>query len=350
MTLLRRRFLQLSVAATLATLPRSAFAQAFPNRPLRFVVPFPPGGATDIIGRLLAQWLTERLGQTVVVENRPGAGSNLGTEAVVRAAPDGHTFLLVNAANAINATLYDKLAFNFMRDIAPVGSIARASLVLLVNPDFPARTVPEFIAYAKANPGKVLFASAGNGNSSHLAGEMFKSMTGVDIVHVPYRGGAPAIVDLLAGRVHAMFPDTLTAGEQLKAGRLRPIAVCTPFRSPALPDTPTIAEYVPGYDASSDRAAQRRDQRRAGRSEAEGATDRHGCALARRHSGGIRQADRRRDREMGQGGKVFGRQARLTRGKMTAIAAYRRAATLPEPHPAQSRPSARQLVSPVKPA
>jgi tripartite-type tricarboxylate transporter receptor subunit TctC len=251
MTLLRRRFLQLSAAATLTTLPRPAFAQAFPNRPLRFVVPFPPGGATDIIGRLLAQWLTERLGQTVVVENRPGAGSNLGTEAVVRAAPDGHTFLLVNAANAINATLYDKLSFNFIRDIAPVGSIARASLVLLVNPDFPARTVPEFIAYAKANPGKVLFASAGNGNSSHLAGEMFKSMTGIDIVHVPYRGGAPAIVDLLAGRVHAMFPDTLTAGEQLKAGRLRPIAVCTPFRSPALPDTPTIAEYVPGYDASS---------------------------------------------------------------------------------------------------
>jgi len=252
MSILRRHFLRLAGAAAAApAFARSASAQDYPNRQGRVIVTFPPGGAADIVGRLMAQWLTERLGQTFIVENRPGAGSNLGTEAVVTSPPDGYTLLLINAANAINATLYEKLNFNFIRDIAPVGSIARASLVLVVNPDFPARTVPEFIAYAKANPGKINYASAGNGNSSHLAGEMFKSMAGVDMVHVPYRGGAPAMVDLIAGRVQAMFPDTLTAGEQLKAGRIRPIAVCTTTRSPALPDTPTIAEVVPGYDASS---------------------------------------------------------------------------------------------------
>ena len=248
----RRRLLQLvAAAAVVPALPRAASALDYPTRPVRLIVPFPPGGAADITGRLMAQWLTERLGQSVVVENRPGAGSNLGTEAVVTAAPDGYTLLLINAANAINATLYQKLSFNFIRDIKPVGSIARASLVLLVNPSFPAHTVADFVAYAKAHPGQVSFASAGTGNSSHLAGELFKMMTGVDMLHVPYRGGAPALIDLIAGRVQAMFPDTLTAGEQLKAGTLRPLGVATTTRSPALPDTPTIAEFVPGYDASS---------------------------------------------------------------------------------------------------
>jgi len=248
----RRQVLQFAgaAAATLAA-PRAACAADYPARPVRLIVPFPPGGAADITGRLMAQWLSERLGQTFVVENRPGAGSNIGTEVVVTAPPDGYTLLLINAANSINATLYKHLNFNFMRDIAPVGSIVRAPHMLFVTPSFPPKTVVELIAYAKANPGKVTYASAGTGNANHIAAEMFKMMTGVDMVHVPYRGGAPALIDLVAGRVQVMFADTVTAGEQLKAGSIRALAVATPQRSPALPDVPPISDTVPGFDASS---------------------------------------------------------------------------------------------------
>ncbi|MEA2945279.1 MAG: hypothetical protein QOI40_609, partial [Alphaproteobacteria bacterium] len=200
---------------------------------------------------LMGQWLAERLGQPFVIENRPGAGSNLGTEAVVAAPPDGYTLLLINAANAINATLYQNLSFNFIRDIVPAGSIVRAPHVMFVALSFPPRTVPELIAYASAHPGKVNYASAGTGNANHITAEMFKMMTGTDMVHVPYRGGAPALLDLVSGQIQVMFADTLTAGAQLKDGRIRALAVATTVRSPTLPDTPTIAETVPGFDASS---------------------------------------------------------------------------------------------------
>ena len=218
---------------------------------MRLIVPFPPGGAADISGRLMAQWLSEQLGQPFVVENRPGASSNLGTEAVVSAAPDGYTLLQINAGNAINATLYKHLNFNFIRDIAPVASLVRAPHVMFVTPSFPPRTVAELIAYAKANPGQVSYASAGTGNANHISAEMFKMMTGIDMVHVPYRGGAPALIDLVGGRVQVMFADTLTAGDQLRGGLIRALAVATPQRSPVLPDVPPIADTVPGFDASS---------------------------------------------------------------------------------------------------
>jgi tripartite-type tricarboxylate transporter receptor subunit TctC len=248
MTILRRQFLACaSAAVAVSALPRTATALDYPTRPVRMVVPFPPGGAADITGRLIGQWLTERLGQPVIIENKGGAGSNLGTEAVVTAPPDGYTLLLINAGNAINATLYQKLNFDFIRDIVPVCGLVRAPHVMFVTPSFPAKTVAEFIAYAKANPGKVNYASAGTGNANHITAEMFKMMTGIDMVHVPYRGGAPALLDLVGGQVQVMFADTLTAGEQIKSGTVRAIGVATAARSPV----PPIADVVPGFDASS---------------------------------------------------------------------------------------------------
>jgi tripartite-type tricarboxylate transporter receptor subunit TctC len=245
----RRHILHLTAgAAALPAVSRVAWAQTYPTRPVRLIVGVAGGGGTDIVARLISQWLSERLGQQFIVENRPGAGSNIATEVVVRAPPDGYTLLTVGAPAAINATLYyDKLNFNFIRDIAPVAGIMRGPLVMLVNPSFPAKTVPEFIAYAKANPGKINMASGGNGTTPHVTGELFKMMTGVDMVHVPYRGAGPAITDLLGGQVQVLFDNPI---EHIRAGRLRALAVTTTTRSEALPDIPTLGEFVPGYDAS----------------------------------------------------------------------------------------------------
>ena len=251
MKLPRRHFLHLAAgAAALPAVSRVARAQAYPTRPVRIIVPFAPAGSADIVARLIGQWLSERLGQPFVIENRPGAGTNIGTEAVVRAPADGYTLLLVGSSSAINATLYDKLTFNFIRDIAPVASIIRQPNVMLVNPSVPAKTVPEFIAYAKADPGKINMASAGNGSSSHVFGELFKMMAGVNIVHVPYRGGAPALTDLLAGQVQATFVPVPASIEYVRAGKLRALAVTTTTRSDALPDIPTVGDFVRGYEAS----------------------------------------------------------------------------------------------------
>ncbi|HEY4405773.1 MAG TPA: tripartite tricarboxylate transporter substrate binding protein [Xanthobacteraceae bacterium] len=252
MRLPRRLFLQLAAsAAALPAAPRIAGAQAYPQRPVRLIVPFASGGASDILARLIGQWLSERLGQPFVVEMRPGAGGNVGTEAVVNAPPDGYTLLMVNAApSAINATLYDKLSFNFLRDMAPVGGVLRTPLVLQLTPSFAPRTVPELIANAKANPGIINMASAGNGTPPHVAGELFKIMAGVDIVHVPYRGGGPALVDLLGGQVQMMFGVITSSMEYIKAGKLRPLAVSTAMRAAALPDLPTVGDFLPGYEAS----------------------------------------------------------------------------------------------------
>jgi tripartite-type tricarboxylate transporter receptor subunit TctC len=252
MKLPRRLFLQLAAgAAALEAASRIAAAQAYPQRPVRLIVPFASGGASDILARLIGQWLTERLGQPFVVELRPGAGGNVGTEAVVNAPPDGHTLLMVNAApSAINATLYDKLNFNFLRDMAPIGGVVRTPLVLEVTPAFAPRSVPALIAYAKANPGKVNMASAGNGTPPHVAGELFKIMAGVDIVHVPYRGGGPALVDLLGGQVQMMFGVLASSIEYIRAGKLRPLAVSTATRAEALPELPTVGDFLPGYEAS----------------------------------------------------------------------------------------------------
>jgi tripartite-type tricarboxylate transporter receptor subunit TctC len=247
----RRQFLHLATgAAALPTLSCIARAQTYPSRPVRLITGFPAGGPTDILARPIGQWLSERLGQPFVIDNRPGAGSNIGTEAVVRAPPDGYTLLLVSPGNAINATLYDKLPFNFIRDIAPVAGIIRVPNVIVVNPSVPAKTVPEFIAYAKANPGKVNMASSGNGTSPHVAGELFKMMTGVNIVHVPYRGSAPAMTDLIAGQVQVYFGTTTASIEYIRAGKLRALAVTTAARADALPDIPTVGDFVPGYEAS----------------------------------------------------------------------------------------------------
>jgi tripartite-type tricarboxylate transporter receptor subunit TctC len=217
---------------------------------VRIVVGYAAGGGADIVARLIGQWLSERLGQQFIIENRPGAGPNIGTDAVVRAPADGYTLLLATVANAISATLYDKLNFNFIRDIAPVASMVREPNVMEVNPSVPARTVPEFIAYAKANPGKINMGSAGNGDLTHVSGELFKMMTGVNMVHVPYRGGGPALTDLLGGRVQVLFGGLPPAIEFIRAGTLRPLAVTTATRSEVLPNTPTMAEFVPGYETS----------------------------------------------------------------------------------------------------
>ena len=252
MKLPRRQFLHLAAgAAALSALPRVARAQAYPSRPVRLIVGFTPAGATDILARLIGQWLSERLGQPFVIENRPGAGSNIGTEAVVRAPPDGYTLLLCGNPNAINATFYDKLTYNFIRDIAPVASIVRIPLVMLVNSSIPAKTVPEFVAYAKAYPGKISFASGGNGTTPHVSGELFKMNAGVDMVHVPYRGAGPAMTDLLGGQVQVMFVGTPESIEQIRSGKLRALAVTTATRVDVLPDIPTLNEFVPGYEASA---------------------------------------------------------------------------------------------------
>jgi tripartite-type tricarboxylate transporter receptor subunit TctC len=252
MKLPRRNFLLLAVgAAALPAISRFAGAQAYPNRPVRMIVPFGPGGGTDIVARLIGQWLTERLGQTFVIENRPGAGGNLGTEAVVRATPDGYTIALIGAPSAINATLYDKLPFNFIRDIAPVAIIVSFPNVMVVNPSVPAKTVPEFIAYAKANPGKLNMSSPGNGSTPHVSGELFKMMTGVNMVHVPYRSVSAGLTDMISGQVQVTFGTTASTIEYVRAGTLRALAVTSATRSEALPDLPTIAEFVPGYEASA---------------------------------------------------------------------------------------------------
>jgi tripartite-type tricarboxylate transporter receptor subunit TctC len=252
MKLPRRTFLHLAAgAAALPAIPRIARAQAYPTRPVRLLVGYAPGGATDIVARLMGQWLSERLGQPIVVENRTGAANNIATEAVANAPPDGYTLLLLNPANAINATLYDKLSFNFLRDIAAVALIMRVPNVMEVNPAVPVGTVPEFVAYAKANPGKINMGSGGSGTSVHVSGELFKMMTGVQMVHVPYRGAAPAVADLIGGQVQVVFDNLPGSIEYIRAGRLRALAVTTTMRSAALPDVPTVAEFVPGYEASA---------------------------------------------------------------------------------------------------
>jgi tripartite-type tricarboxylate transporter receptor subunit TctC len=239
----------LAIVASFANV-ESASAQAFPARPVRIVVGYAPGGVSDVVARLMGQSLSERLGQPFVIENRPGAASNIATEAVVRAPGDGYTLLLVNPANAISATLYDNLKFNFIRDIAPVAGIVRVPNVMVVNPSVPARTVDEFVAYAKANPGTLNYASAGNGTVVHLAGELFDMMTGVAMVHVPYRGSAPALTDMLGGHVQVMFDALPSSIEHVRTGKLRALAVTTAARSPALPDIPTLSDFVPGFEAS----------------------------------------------------------------------------------------------------
>ena len=252
MKLPRRNFLHLAAgAAALPAVSHIAWAQEYPTKPVRIIVGFAPGGGADIAARLIGQWLSERLGQSFVIENRPGAGSNIATEAVVRAPSDGYTLLLVSAPAAINATLYEKLSFNFIRDIAPVASISHVPHVMVVHPSFPAKTVPEFIAYAKANAGKINMASAGNGSTPHVAGELFKMMAGVNLIHVPYRSAGPALTDLLGGQVQVMFDNMASSIEHIRAGKLRPLAVTTTMRSETLPDVPTVSEFVPGYEVSN---------------------------------------------------------------------------------------------------
>jgi tripartite-type tricarboxylate transporter receptor subunit TctC len=248
----RRSFLHLATGAAMAmALPRMTRALDYPTRPVRIIVGYPAGGPTDIVARVIGQALSERLNQSFIIENRPGAGGNVGTEAVVRAAPDGYTLLLVGAPHAINATAYRNLNFNFIRDIAPVASMIRVPLVMEVNLSVPAKTVLEFIAYAKVNPGKLNMASPGFGTPQHVSGELFKMMAGVDLIHVPYRGSAPALTDLLGGQVQVMFDTTPASIGYIRAGQVRPLAVTTASRSDALPDIPTVGDFVPGYEASS---------------------------------------------------------------------------------------------------
>ena len=247
----RRKFLHLAAgAAALPTLPSIARAQAYPSRPVHWIVTAAPGGPADVLARLLGSWLTERLGQQFVVENRTGAGGSIGTEAVVRAPADGYTLHLTATSDAINATLDEKLSFNLLRDIAPVASLIRGPFVMVVQPSFPAKTVPEFIAYAKANPGKINFASGGTGFAAHVSGELFKMLAGLEMIHVPYRGQAPAMTDLLGGQVQVMFDPVVSSITHIRAGRLRPLAVTTSTRSEVLPDVPTVGDFVPGYVAS----------------------------------------------------------------------------------------------------
>jgi tripartite-type tricarboxylate transporter receptor subunit TctC len=249
--LARRRFLHLAPAvAALPAFSRMARAQAYPTRPVRIIAAFAAGGGVDITARLIGQWLSERLGQSFVTENRPGAGGNLGTEAVVNAAPDGYTLLLATVPNAVNAALYEKLNFNFIRDIAPVAGIIRVPMVMLLHPSVPAGTLPEFLVYAKANPGKVNMASAGTGSAPHMAGELFNFMAGVNLVHVPYRGQGPALSDLLGGQVQVMFATTPGIAEYISSGRLRALAVTTAARAEMLPELPPVGEFVSGYEAS----------------------------------------------------------------------------------------------------
>jgi tripartite-type tricarboxylate transporter receptor subunit TctC len=251
MKLCRRKFLHLAAgSAALPALPRVARARTYPTRPVRWIVPY-TAGPSDVLARLMGRWLSERLGQQFVIENRPGGGTNIATEDAVRAPADGHTLLLIGPSSTINATLYDNLNFSFVRDIAPVATMTRQAQVMVVNPSFPAKTIPEFIAYAKANPGKINMASVGIGSGQHLAGELFKMMTGVDMVHVPYRGGAPATTDLIAGRVQVMFTSPFSLIEHIRTGKLRALAVTTATRSEALPDVPSVGEFVPGFEVTS---------------------------------------------------------------------------------------------------
>jgi tripartite-type tricarboxylate transporter receptor subunit TctC len=252
MKLPRRQFLQLAASvAALPALSQIARAQTYPSRPAHIIVGFSAGSTGDVLGRLMGEWLSERLGQQFVIDNRPGAGTNIATEVVVRARPDGYTLLLVATVNAINATLFEKLNFNFIRDIAPVAGITRVPNVMVVHPSVPAKTVPEFIVYAKANPGKLNMASAGNGSSSHMSGELFKMMAGIDMQHVPYRGGPPAMTDLIGGQVQVMFATTPASIEYIRTSKLRALAMTTAVRWGELPDVPTVAEFIPGYETSS---------------------------------------------------------------------------------------------------
>jgi tripartite-type tricarboxylate transporter receptor subunit TctC len=252
MKISRRNFLQLAAGAVaFPAVPRLAWAQTYPARPVRLIVPYTPGGGTDITARLIGQWLSDRLGQPFVIENRPGAATNIGTEAVVKAAPDGYTLLLFDPAAATNATYYDKLNFSFIRDIVPVAGVTRGPFVMLVNPAFPARTVPEFITYTKANPGKVNMASPGSGTLNHLSGEMLNAMAGISMLHVPYRGSAPALTDLLGGQVQVMFTSVPSSIEYIRAGKLRPLAVTTAIGSEELPGIPTVGDFVRGYETTN---------------------------------------------------------------------------------------------------
>jgi tripartite-type tricarboxylate transporter receptor subunit TctC len=324
----RRQFLHLAAGATaLPAVSRIAWAQGYPTRPVRIIITTAAGGTADILARLMGQWLSERLGQPFVVENRPGGGTNIGTEAVVRAPADGYTLLLASPPNTSNATLYDKLNFNFIRDIAPIAGVMRGPFVMLLNPSIPADSVPEFIAYAKAHPGMINFASGGIGFATHLAGELFKGMTGVKMVHVPYRGQGPAMTDLLGGQVQVMFDPVVSSIAHIRAGKLRPLAVTTSMRSEALPDIPTVGEFVPGYEvivwfrprrteghAGRDRRETKQgDQRWPRRSQDQGAACRPrswtSCTLTCR----IWQVHRRRNREMGEGDQVRRHQGGLIR-------------------------------------
>lgn len=252
MKLSRRRLLQLaSGAIALPASSRLARAQAWPNRPVRLVIGYTPGGSADLTARLMGQWLSEKLGQSFVIENRPGGGTNIATEAVLRSAPDGYTLLLVAPANAINATLYDKLNFNFIKEVEPVAGLIRFPNVVVVHPSLQVKTIPELIEYAKANPGKLNMASSGNGSTIQMSGELFKMLTGINMVHVPYRGGAPALTDLIAGQVQVMFDNLPTCAEHVKSGKLRGLAVTSAARSEVLPDLPTVADFLPGYEASA---------------------------------------------------------------------------------------------------
>jgi tripartite-type tricarboxylate transporter receptor subunit TctC len=252
MDISRRKFLHLAAGSTaLPLLPRAALAQTYPSRPVHIIVPYAAAGPNDIVARVVCQWMSEHLGQPFVIENRPGAGSNIGTEVVVHAPPDGYTVLVVSSSHAINATLYDKLNFNFMRDIAPVASIVRVPNVMVVNPAFPARSVREFIDYGKANPGKLNFGSSGVGASNHMSGELFKFMTGLDMMHVPYRSSGPALTDLVGGQVQVMFDAISSSVEHIRAGRLRSLGVTTATKADALPEVPVIADVVPGYEVSN---------------------------------------------------------------------------------------------------
>jgi tripartite-type tricarboxylate transporter receptor subunit TctC len=245
------RVCALAIASLVWLTGAPAVAENYPVHPVRWVVGYPAGGTTDILARIMGQWLSERLGQQFIVENKPGAGNNIGTDLVAKAPPDGYTLLLVNPANGINTTLYEKLPFNFLTDIAPVAGITRVPNVMEINPQVPAKTVAEFIAYVKANPGKVHMASSGSGTSVHLSGELFKSMTGIEMTHVPYKGAAPALTDLMGNQVQVIFDNLPSSIEHIKSGNLRALAVTTAERSPALPDVPTVAETVPGYEASA---------------------------------------------------------------------------------------------------
>jgi tripartite-type tricarboxylate transporter receptor subunit TctC len=248
----RRQFLHLAAgAAALPLAPHVARAQAYPSRPVRLVVPFPAGGPNDVFARLMGQWLTERLNQPFIIDNRPGAGGNIGTDSVVKAPADGHTFLVINSNHAVNVSLYEKPPFDFMRDIAPVAAILVIPHVLVLNPSVPAQTVPELIAYAKANPGKLNYASVGIGSTPHVAAELFKMMAGIDMVHVPYRGGAPAVTDLISGQVQAGFIAPAVVAQHIRAGKLRGLAVTSSARSDILPDLPTVDSFIPGYEATS---------------------------------------------------------------------------------------------------